>query len=261
MTAPAQPLPAPGRPSLLARAWSARWPLWSEILLFLVLFVAYEWLRDMVAVDDPARPLRHALDIVDIEKALGLFIEPDVQDIAHATAFGEFVTKWFYTLAYTAGFTIMFVFVWFRRRAWFPVFRNWFWITNFLAVVGYWIYPLAPPRLTDLNLEDPTKATLTLGGALDWFQPFRNEFAAMPSMHVGQSFLFGLTLFWLLRPSRLRWLAWIWPAFMLFTVMATANHWWMDGVGGVITVSLGLLVATLLAGDMRRPWERARGPS
>lgn len=256
MTAEASSLPASRRASFPARLWAARWPLWCEVLLFLVLFVAYEWLRDLVAVEDPTRPLRHALDIVDIERSLGLFVEPDVQDLAHATAAGEFITKWFYTLAYTGGFLAMFVWVWFRRRPWFPVFRNWFWITNFLAVVGYWVYPLAPPRLTDLDLEDPTKATLTLGGALDWFQPFRNEFAAMPSMHVGQSVLFGLALFWLLRPSPWRWLAFAWPAFMLFTVMATANHWWLDGVGGVVTVLLGLAIAAALAGGMPLPWQR-----
>ena len=35
-------------PSPLARAWSARWPFAAEIVLFLVLNVTYEWLRDLV---------------------------------------------------------------------------------------------------------------------------------------------------------------------------------------------------------------------
>ena len=111
----------------------------------------------------------------------------------------KFTTTWIYTLAHTTGFTVMFLWVWFRRRENYPMFRNWFWVTNGIAVLGYWLYPLAPPRLTGIGLEDPTKQALELGGALSWFQPFRNEFAAMPSMHVGYSFLFGLTLFWLLR--------------------------------------------------------------
>ena len=126
----------------------------------------------------------------------------------------------------------MFLWVWFFRRENYAVFRNWFWITNGLAVIGYWLYPLAPPRLTDLGFSDPTKESLELGGALSWFQPFRNEFAAMPSMHVGYTLLFSLTLFFLLAPSRWRWLAFLWPAGMLFVVMATSNHWWLDGVGG-----------------------------
>ena len=84
--------------------------------------------------------------------------------------------------------------MWFRRRRYYAAFRNWFWITNALAVVGYWLYPLAPPRLTGPRARGPHQGTLELGGALSWFQPFRNEFAAMPSMHVGYTFLFALTL-------------------------------------------------------------------
>lgn len=230
----------------------------AEIALFAVLMVAYEWLRDLVSVSDLALPLRHAVRVIDAEKALGLFVEPHVQDFAHSIAGGRFVTTWFYTLAHTTGFVAIFFWVWFRRREYFAVFRNWFWITNGLAVLGYWVFPLAPPRLAEIGLQDPTKASLELGGALSWFQPFRNEFAAMPSMHVGYTFLFALTLIWLLRPSPWRWLALLWPAWMLFVVMATANHWWLDGAGGVATALLGLLITSRLAGPLPRPWEYRR---
>ena len=246
------------RPSPLARAWSAKWPIGAEIVLFFVLMAAYEWLRDLVAVSELAVPVAHALEVIDVERALGLFVEPDVQEWAHSVPGGEFVTTWIYTLAHTAGFAVVFFWVWFRRREYFAAFRNWFWVTNGLAVIGYWLYPLAPPRLTDLGLEDPTKASLELGGALSWFQPFRNEFAAMPSMHVGYTVLFALTLFWLLRPSPWRWLVWLWPAGMLFVVMATANHWWLDGVGGAACVLVALAVVTPQSGSLRKPWEYRR---
>ncbi len=244
------------RPSPLARVWSARWPIAAELALFLLLTVAYEWLRDLVAVASPERPLRHAEQVVDLEKALGLFIEPDVHDWTLSIGAVEFATTWFYTLAHTTGFVVMFFWVWFRRREHFAMFRNWFWITNGLAVIGYWLYPLAPPRLTGLGMEDPTKESLELGGALSWFQPFRNEFAAMPSMHCGYTILFAMALIWLLRPSPWRWLALLWPATMIYVVMATANHWWLDAVGGLGAVLLGLLIADRLAGGLPRPWER-----
>jgi len=245
-------------PSPLARVWSARWPFAAELVLFLVLNVAYEWLRDLVAVEDLAAPLAHAARVIDVEKALGLFVEPDLHDWVQSVPAAKFITTWAYTLGHTAGFTVMFLWVWFRRRENFAVFRNWFWITNGLAILGYWILPLAPPRLAGIGLSDPTKESLKLGGSLDWFQPFRNEFAAMPSMHVGYSFLFALTLFFMLAPSRWRWLAFAWPATMLFVVMATANHWWLDGVGGVTCVLIGLLIVTRVSDPrMLRPWERA----
>jgi hypothetical protein len=244
------------RPSPVWRAWHARWPLWAEFLLFLVLMGTYEWLRDLVAVSDPSEPIAHALDVVDLEESLGLFVEPDVQEWTESVPGGEFVVTWLYTLAHTTGFAIMFLWMWVRRRRYFAAFRNWFWVTNGLAVIGYWLWPLAPPRLTDLGLEDPTKASLELGGALSWFEPFRNEFAAMPSLHVGYTALFALTLFWMNRGSPWRWLAFLWPAAMLYVVMATANHWWIDGVAGATCVLLALAVVNPLTRSMPRPWAR-----
>ena len=246
------------RSSPFARAWSARWPIGAEVLLFLALMVLYEFLRDAVAVTSLVRPLRHAGQVVDLERALGLFVEVDLHDWVQSVGALEFTTTWLYTLGHTTGFAVMFFWVWFRRRDQFAMFRNWFWITNALAVVGYWVYPLAPPRLTDLGLADPTKESLELGGALSWFQPFRNEFAAMPSMHVGYTLLFALTLIWLQRPSPWRWLALLWPAGMLLVVMATANHWWIDGAGGAAAVLIALPVADRLAGNLPRPWAYRR---
>lgn len=245
------------RLSPVARAWSARWSIGAEVVLFLALMFVYEFLRDLVAVEAIDRPLRHANQIIDAEKALGLFVEVDLHEWVQSIGWLEFTTTWLYTLAHTTGFITVFVWVWFRRRERFAMFRNWFWITNAVAVVGYWLYPLAPPRFTDLGLADPTKESLELGGALTWFQPFRNEFAAMPSMHVGYTLLFALTIFWLNRGSPWRWAAFLWPAGMLFTVMATANHWWLDGVGGAVAVLIGLAIADRLAGDLPRPWARA----
>jgi membrane-associated phospholipid phosphatase len=245
------------RPSPLERVWTARWPLYAEIALFLVLNFTYEWLRDLVAVDDPTRPIRHALDVVSLEKDLGVFVEVDVHDWAQRIPAVDFTTTWIYTLEYTSVMVGMFLAIWFLRRDRFPFFRNWYWLTNGLAVVGYWLYPLAPPRLTDLGLSDPTREALQLGGSLSWFQPFRNEFAAMPSMHVGSAFLFALVAFWLLAPRRGRWLTFLWPALILFTVVATANHWLLDGVAGVTTVLIALVIVLRLTPGQRRPWERA----
>lgn len=256
LASPAVTVAAPASP--LARLWTARWPIGCELVLFFLLMAAYEWARDLVATEDFDRVLGHAHDVVRLERDLGMFWEPDVHHWVQDVGFLDFTTTWIYTLAHTTGFAVMFFWVWFRRRESFAMFRNWFWITNALAVVGYWLYPLAPPRLSGLGLADPTKESLELGGTLSWFQPFRNEFAAMPSMHVGYTFLFALTIFWLNRGSRWRWLAFLWPATMLFTVVATANHWWIDGLGGVTAVLIGLVIAWRLSGDLPMPWDWRR---
>lgn len=241
-------------PALPARAWWARWPVWAEVVLFLALMFTYEWLRSLVApADADGTPFANAADIVAAERAMGLFVEPSIYDWTQSTPWAEFVTTWFYTLGYTTGFVVMFTWVWFRRRERFAAFRNWFWASSLVAVLGYWIYPLAPPRFTE-GFGDPTAQALELGGALAWFQPFRNEFAAMPSMHCGLAMLMGLSLFWMLRPSPWRWLALLWPAGMVFTVMATANHWWLDAVGGAVAIGVALAVVAPLMRGAPAPW-------
>lgn len=250
---------SPTANSPLARAWYARWPIWAELLAFLALMFLYEWLRSLVAPGAGDRtPFDNAADIVSAERSLGLFIEQGIHDWVQERPWAEFLTTWFYTLGYTAGFIAMFIWVWFRRRAEFAAFRNWFWASSLVAVVGYWLYPLAPPRLTDLGLNDPTAEALRMGGALDWFQPFRNEYAAMPSMHCGLAMLMGISLFWLLRPSPWRWLALLWPVGMVFTVMATANHWWLDAVGGAAVIAVAWALVAFAMRGRPTPWRYRR---
>ncbi len=224
------------------------WPilLWFG-LGFLALFIGYEAARDFVAPAALAeRPYENAHQIIDLERSMGLFIEPDVQRIVHAIPGGRFVTTWFYTIAYTAGYLTFFLWVFFYRRSRMRFMFTWFWITNFVAVLSYWIYPLAPPRFMDnLGMEDTTKEAVQMGGSLSWFEPFRNLYAAMPSMHVGQTLLYAFAIVLMVR-SPWKHLIWLWPAFMLTTVMATANHYWMDGVGGLICVGIAYGITRLI---------------
>jgi hypothetical protein len=224
------------------------------VLLFVVLMFVYELVRDFVApAADATLPYKNAEHVISAERAMGLFVEDDLQRWVHEVPGGRFVTTWFYTLAYTAGYLVFFTWVFLRQRRHLLFLLTWYWITNGLALMLYRLYPLAPPRFVEgLGLEDTTKAALELGGSLEWFQPFRNLYAAMPSMHVGQTVLYALAITWLCR-SRWRWAVWLWPAMMLLTVMVTANHYWLDGVGGTVCVGLALLITTLV---LRRPVPR-----
>ncbi len=134
--------------------------------------------------------------------------------------------------------------------------RNWFWAAHGIALVVFWAYPVAPPRLVKAGLVDTTKQALTLGGALDWFQHLRNDYAAMPSLHIGLSFLYALTLFWLCASwGRWRNVFWILPLWMAWVTMSTANHYLLDGIGGILTVLVALAVINWVsADDIPRPW-------
>ena len=158
-------------------------------------------------------------------------------------------------------FVAFFVVVWFRWRAHYAFLRNWFWTTHILAVTVFWVAPLAPPRFALNGVVDTTQHALRLGGALNWFQSLRNDYAAMPSLHIGQSFLFACALVLLThRPGSRKYLWWLLPIWMAWVTMATANHYLLDGVGGIATVLIALWIVHALTGrDVLRPWQTISG--
>ena len=231
-----------------------------EILAFAALMLVYEWLRDLVAPTSTVLPVAHAQSVISAERGLGLLLEPSLQRHVNDIPGGQSLVSWLYTLGHTPGFIVFFVWLWWRHRDQFSFVRTWFWLSHAVAVVVFWWWPLAPPRFSGLGMEDPTEQTLRLGGATSWFQPFRNLYAAMPSLHVGYTVLYAIVIT-LIGVSSWRFAAWIWPAAMLVVVMATANHYWLDGVGGALTIgagcSLALLANRVTGAGMRKPWERA----
>jgi len=73
-----------------------------------------------------------------------------------------------------------------------------------------------------------------------------NQFAAMPSLHVGWAFMVAVFLIRATR-SRRRWL-WIAHPVLTFTVVVvTANHYWLDGL-----IAISLALPLLLIFDSRR---------
>ena len=120
------------------------------IAAFLAFLLLYEALRDLVEPATMTAALDHARQVIDAERSLGLFVEPDVHAFVNGNGVLRFLTTWFYALAYTGGFILFFVWLWLRRRGNFWFVFAWFWATNLIAVVGYWLYPLAPPRLSGL---------------------------------------------------------------------------------------------------------------
>jgi hypothetical protein len=75
-----------------------------------------------------------------------------------------------------------------------------------------------------------------------------NQYAAMPSMHIGWSVWCGLTIFMLAKSRWAKTLAVLYPLLTLTVIVATANHFWLDAVGGLICLGCGFLVARLWYG-------------
>jgi membrane-associated phospholipid phosphatase len=133
--------------------------------------------------------------------------------------------------------------------------RNVFFATNAFALVLYETYPLAPPRLASnltfdgqaFHFVDTMWQVLGADGKVVGTQIGYNEFAAMPSLHVGWALIVALGLAWTLHSTVVRLLVLTYPALMLLIVVITGNHYIMDAVGAAVIVLLAIGAALLYA--------------
>ena len=237
---------------LLPRGWV---DLFRQIAMFLVAFALYDLVRGLVSIGNPYKPFGDAMKIIDFERALHVFVEPSIQGWAENSHALMNVLAWSYlnTQLVITTATIVFIYVRFNRSYYFV--RNMFLIAMGLALVGYWVFPTAPPRLMPEWGFTDTVSQLMTGdrGSLDYTLAgsVANMYAAVPSMHV----CFAVMISWpmaRLVSWRLMKVAWVlYPLLVTFVVIATANHFLVD-------VVLGVLTAVIAAALAQRPLARAR---
>jgi hypothetical protein len=118
-----------------------------------------------------------------------------------------------------------------------------------LALLFTFTVPLAPPRLMpDLGFTDLAREfDLSVYGGAD--SGHANQYAAMPSLHVGWALLVAVAL---IRSGRSRW-RFLWllhPVLTLLVVVGTANHYWLDAGAAVALFGLCVTIYALLPDDV-----------
>ena len=132
-------------------------------------------------------------------------------------------------------------------RAVYRTLRNTLLATWLLAIPVYALYPAAPPRLAGLGLVDTVSSGSPLkmeGGATT---SLVNQFAAVPSLHVGFAFAIGIAVAAALHTPLLRVVALLWGPIVLLSVVATGNHFVFDAFAGLLITAAGYGVARMLA--------------
>ncbi|MGC4945990.1 bifunctional glycosyltransferase 87/phosphatase PAP2 family protein [Streptomyces sp. DT224] len=254
-TAYAKPVPARwGRVPLLPfwRRVLSRPNLLLELLLIRVVYSAYGQVR-LAATAGRGTAERHGRQIHSLEQWLHIDIE---HRINHAVAgvgrlrdFFDFYYSTFHFFVPLAILAVLYV----RRPADYRWARSTLGFATLLALIGFWLYPLAPPRLMPgLGFID------TVHGVQDFSQPdygaltaVTNQYAAMPSLHFGWSLWCGVIIVLLAPKVWMKVLGVLHPLFTVSAIVATANHWVLDAVGGAAVVALGFLIAYVLAGPRR----------
>ncbi|MFD3482056.1 phosphatase PAP2 family protein [Streptomyces sp. NPDC058665] len=233
------------RSGRLRRMRSPRHPrLWFEILLIAVSYWTYSLVRN-AAPEQKAQALHNADWIWDVERSMGLAFEESVNHAVNSVTWLVVAMNYYYaTLHFIVTIAVL---VWLYRShpGRYAASRLALFATTGAALVGYYLYPLAPPRLMNgQNFIDTVQVHETWGSmASGNFKNVSNQFAAMPSMHIGWSLWCGLTIFALARTPWVKILGLLYPSATLIVIVATANHFWLDAVGGIICLAFGFGVS------------------
>lgn len=230
-------------------AWSAAWAklrsprrprIWFEILLIAVSYWTYSLVRNAVP-EQKSAALRNADWIWRAEQTLGIAVEETVNRAVNSVTWLIVSMNYYYaTLHFIVTIGVL---VWLFRRhpGRYAATRLVLFATTGIALLGYYLYPLAPPRLMNgQNFIDTVLVHQTWGSmASGNFKNMSNQYAAMPSMHIGWSLWCGLTIFAVASVPWAKVLGLLYPTATMVVIVATANHFWLDAVGGLLCLAFG----------------------
>jgi hypothetical protein len=255
---------------------------WKEALLVAVFYLLYSWTRNQFGSNAmprggvPEQPFHNAEDVIRLERVIGLYHEESIQDFF--LPWRHFIQFWnvWYGTAHFFVTIVVFALLFWKRPGVFPQWRNSLAFMTAMAIVGFALFPLMPPRLLDEPCDDFGGACIESGlrgdeggtfGYVDTLAEYGGpwsfdsetmkqvsiQYAAMPSMHIGWSTWCAVAMWPLLRRRWQRVLVLAYPLVTLFCIIVTANHYWIDGVGGLIAFGVG----TLLGWGLHR-WNQNR---
>jgi hypothetical protein len=195
--------------------------------------------------------------LVDLERKLGLFHEPAMQ----AWALQNDGIVWPINAIYMYGhwpvlIATMTWLIW-KRHDQFPLYRSALLISGAIGIVAFVAFPMSPPRfLPELGFIDTVTAHTNAYRVL---QPpaFTNQYAAMPSLHVGWNLLMGIAIFRTTHHRFWRTFAVVMPLAMYAATILTANHFVLDGVAGSLVALTGLGIAHRVSTPAARTSEPA----
>jgi hypothetical protein len=224
------------------RPFAGRPPRWlTEVALLGTVEGVYKYGRRL-ANGRTTAAFHHAHQVWSLERAARLPSERDLQSLLlHSTTLIR-AADWIYATAHFPAMLIFLAYMFLARPAHYLWIRRAITVQTLLALAGHLLFPLAPPRmLTGTGLVD----TGRVYGPAVYGTPdphsMANQYAAMPSLHVGWALAIAVGLIAAHR-TRWRWLWLLWPATILTVVVGTANHYWLDGIAGSLLLAVGVAV-------------------
>ncbi len=244
---------ATAEPARPPRPAGLRW--WKELIYVLIFYGIYTAVRDTQGSASVSKihAFHNAQRVIHAERDLWIFHE---QAIQHAFLSWHWLLKSldvFYGSAHFIITAAALIWLFHKMPQRYALWRNTLAITTALALVGFAFFPLMPPRLLDLVQPGSyhfVDTLHTIGGLWNFdsgtMQKLSNQYAAMPSLHFAWS-SWCVCVLWPGIRSRVGRVALVaYPLLTLFTIVVTANHYFLDAAGGVVVLTAGFLLARAL---------------
>jgi PAP2 superfamily len=228
---------------------------WPDLLLqFGLFFLAYQGYQLVRGLIDGKSDLAfaNAERIIDAERWLGTFFEPTLQQDALEHAWLIDIANWLYVNSHFTITTVFLAWLYLFRNDNFYFVRNMFMVAMGLALIGYALFPTAPPRmLTEYGFVDTISTFTSVQQDSNAVSLLVNKYAAVPSMHIGFSSMIAGTAVMLVRNPVGRILWALYPVLVFAVIVVTANHYWLDAFAGLLVAAASALIASRLIAPVR----------
>jgi membrane-associated phospholipid phosphatase len=221
---------------------------WREVIIVGAFYGFYTLVRDLrgerpVSV---VQAFTNAKRLIHVERWFGIFHEANVQHWFLGDTWLIKASDDFYGTIHFVAAIGMLILLFFAFPARYRLWRNTLALTTGLALIGFYFFPLMPPRLLPPGYHFVD--TLRVVGGLWNFdsgpvQDVSNQYAAMPSLHTAWSFWCALAAMGLIRRWWLKALTLLYPAATIFAIVVTANHYFGDVIAGLLLVGVSYAIA------------------
>jgi len=232
-------------PATLAPDGARRLPRWAlEATILAGLYLGGELARGVARGGQPSAET-DAAAIVRLERRLHVFDEASIQHAAGHVGGLPTLLGYAYVSLHLAATVAVLAWVYRRHRGAYARLRNTLAVASGLAVLGYALFPTAPPRLSGIGVDDTVSRLTAVDLHSAFVSSLYNPYAAVPSVHIVFSVIAGAAVVRLARRPLWRVVGALYPVFVLFVIVATGNHFFFDAAAGVIVAGIAFAVTGL----------------
>ena len=203
----------------------------------------------------------NALWVIDSERTLGIYVEPDLQHFFVSNSLGMPFWNALYVGSQVIVLPLTLVLVYRYRRGSYAFVRNMAVISWTAGVIWYALQPVAPPRLLASGFTDTVSTQTFFDLDSEFVRAFYNPVAAMPSLHVGMAPVVAWALIRLTPWVWSRALGWAYPVLVSVSIVVTGNHYLLDIAGGLAVVLPAAAISAWLVRPQRQGAGGPTGPS